>query len=1721
MISLIWVRTILSTNPWRSKRARALSVFLSAVAVIGAACVPSSAAAATRIDLKVLLLGTSTTDPSFLSWQTALQREGVPFDTVIASAGHTPITSATLSNTLSDGTQEAKYQAVIVSIGGLPICTTTCVSGLAQSEWNALEDYEQTFAIREIDGDVFPSASYGLNAPTTSGTLDGTQGSLTADGLTDFPYLKGSVLLGNYPVTAGAATTFGYEATPVSTTNFDTLVTGPGNSALVGVYTDPASVQRLVETYNQNSTLMQAELLQHGAIAWATRGVYFGDQRNYLETNIDDNFLSDDSWSTTTHTTDYNPANAIRERPADVDFGASWSAANNFRIDQLFNGGGSVAWAAGCTLTAAGGGAGSQDLCNGTAPNTDPLLAEFTKTNPATGKPYTASFGWVNHTWDHPNIDQGCATQNYIEAEIQENTAWASKAVSTTPGDPNAGGLGLTSTTDPTVALGAENPGVLVTGEHSGLANLLPGNPGTVDPPAFDGATASAGGGTLPAGTYTWAITDQFSPTGGESSASETTQTLTAPGSVQLQFGAVCHASDIKIYRGSGTAPTSWVLLTTINAPTTDPPNAWFANPTSTTDVTNGGAQTLSYTDTGAAGTAASAPPTVNGATESPYEQNTQLAAAWTAIGLKAFGSDSSKPYPNPATATFTAGSPPSTQFAAGATFTDGGAQAEARYPTNIYYNVSTEQQEVDEYNTLYLPSSLGGDCQSSSTTTCLSAPATFAQIIASVDQNMFGHVMGNDPRPHYFHQTNMMGQPPAGAPGGTPPSTSPSVGDGLYYTTMNGLLAEYNTYFNVSLQQPTSLAIATLLAQQAAWAANTSVSGYIEGNQVTVTNGATSAAEIPLTGITGVGSAYGGTTSGWTSAPAGTSTYTSSTTWPTAGIVVSQAPQGSWVNTFGSGGYLLAGWDGAQSVSDLPNVSATVSQGTATEWAQNTSDVRALQAPDGSSVRNAAAYTNPTAVVVKLGFTNAYSGTVSVYALDWNNEGDQESISVDDGSGPRSVALSSSFNNGDWVSVPVNVAAGGAVTITATKTAGTNAEISAIMLGGVGAPPATGGQQLSQGGWVGGVGSAGYDLAAWSGSSDLTSIPSASVTLVHGSRYVWAANTTDARALSDPGQATRNAATYYDPNQIEVQLTFSAAYTGALNLYGVDWDAGARRELITVNGQTDSLASDFSQGAWVSFPITVAANGIVTITVDRTAGANAVLSGIFLGGTGAPPAAPPTATQSPQGSWVGTYGVAGYVLAGWDNGLDSSSMPGVSETLTQGSRYEWAAGTTDVRALANAAGTVRDAAAYYDPNQVSIKLSFTNAYNGNLELYAVDWDNAGRQETVTVNGVSANMGSNFSNGAWLTFPIVVAANGTVTITVNRVAGPNAVLSGILLGGAGTPPAGPPVPTQSPQGNWVNTYGAAGYTLAGWDNGSDVTSIPGVTETLAQGSRYEWAANTTDARALANTAGTVRNAATYYDPNQIVVQLTFSVAYQGNLHLYAVDWDALGRRETITVNGVTANLTSDFSQGAWVAFPINVAANGGVTITVTRTAGVNAVLSGILLGDAGTPPAGPISPSQSPQGNWVGTYGSAGYDLAGFNSGSDAVSMPNATVSLIQGSSWVWAANQPITSDTQALANPGGTSRTAATYYDPNQIKVQLTFPNTFTGNLELYAVDWDTTARRETITVGNQTANLFSDFSQGAWATFPISVAAGGTITITVNHVAGDNAVLSGIFLN
>ena len=107
--------------------------------------------------------------------------------------------------------------------------------------------------------------------------------------------------------------------------------------------------------------------------------------------------------------------------PGDVATAVAWSRATGLRLDSLYNGGGSVDYAA-------------------EHGRSDPLLNAFLANR--------TTFGWVNHTYDHPNLD--CSARGFIVEEIERNTRWA-----------RSRGF-------------AVNAGELVTGEHSGLANLIP-----------------------------------------------------------------------------------------------------------------------------------------------------------------------------------------------------------------------------------------------------------------------------------------------------------------------------------------------------------------------------------------------------------------------------------------------------------------------------------------------------------------------------------------------------------------------------------------------------------------------------------------------------------------------------------------------------------------------------------------------------------------------------------------------------------------------------------------------------------------------------------------------------------------------------------------------------------------------------------------------------------------------------------------------------------------------------------------------------------------------------------------------------------------------------------------------------------------------------------------------------------------------------------------------
>jgi hypothetical protein len=327
------------------------------------------------------------------------------------------------------------------------------------------------------------------------------------------------------------------------------------------------------------------------------------------------------------------------------------------------------------------------------------------------------------------------------------------------------------------------------------------------------------------------------------------------------------------------------------------------------------------------------------------------------------------------------------------------------------------------------------------------------------------------------------------------------------------------------------------------------------------------------------------------------------------------------------------------------------------------------------------------------------------------------------------------------------------------------------------------------------------------------------------------------------------------------------------------------------------------------------------------------------------------TSDTSTRGNWEGVYGADGAVLTG----VTPQNIPSYATFQVQNQEnYAWDPNPSDPRALETGSGTARIAACWYSPATFNFDVNFTDGNTHQFALYAVDWDHLGRAETIQIldvntgNQLDLRTLSNFSSGAYLVWNI----SGHVRINVTNTGGTNAVVSGVFFG----PVSKAAVATflisdTSTGGGWEGVYGTDGTALA------NVTpqNIPSYVRFYVQNQEnYTWDSNPSDPRALETGSGTARIAACWYNPATFNFDVNFT---DGNTHqfaLYAVDWDHIGRAETIQIvdidtgNQLDLRTLSNFSSGAYLVWNIS----GHVRINVTNTGGANAVVSGVFFGAA-------------------------------------------------------------------------------------------------------------------------------------------------------------------------
>ena len=499
-----------------------------------------------------------------------------------------------------------------------------------------------------------------------------------------------------------------------------------------------------------------------------------------------------------------------------------------------------------------------------------------------------------------------------------------------------------------------------------------------------------------------------------------------------------------------------------------------------------------------------------------------------------------------------------------------------------------------------------------------------------------------------------------------------------------------------------------------------------------------------------------------------------------------------------------------------------------------------------------------------------------------------------------------------------------------------------------------------TQGSWRNTYGAEGYNLAQGS-----SSLPNYATMSLGGSQdWTWLASTADVRGLQKPAPATdRLAAVWYSPTTFTMNLDLTGG-THRVALYFVDWENAGRAERVEVLDRSTGAVLDtrdvsgFAGGKYLSWDL----SGAVQFRFTRTAGNNAVLSGLFFGNPPPSPPSPPTppgtaayvgTDTTTQGTWRSAYGAEGYSLS-----QGPASLPAYATVSVAGNdNWTWLASTADVRGLQKPApATDRLAAVWYTAGAFTVDLTLTGGTH-RVSLYFVDWENAGRAQRVEV--LNAGTGavldtrdvSAFAGGKYLSWDLA----GAVQFRLTRTGGNNAVLSGLFFG---NPPPSPPSPPTIPgtaafvgsntttQGTWRGTFGADGYSLA-----QGASSLPGYAAVAVSGNQdWMWVASTADVRGLQKPApATDRLAAVWYSSTTFNLDVDITGAAK-RVSLYFVDWENAGRAERVEVLDRTTGTVLDtrnlsaFAGGTWLRWDVA----GSLTFRITRTGGNNAVVSGVF-----------------------------------------------------------------------------------------------------------------------------------------------------------------------------
>jgi subtilisin family serine protease/uncharacterized membrane protein YkoI len=241
------------------------------------------------------------------------------------------------------------------------------------------------------------------------------------------------------------------------------------------------------------------------------------------------------------------------------------------------------------------------------------------------------------------------------------------------------------------------------------------------------------------------------------------------------------------------------------------------------------------------------------------------------------------------------------------------------------------------------------------------------------------------------------------------------------------------------------------------------------------------------------------------------------------------------------------------------------------------------------------------------------------------------------------------------------------------------------------------------------------------------------------------------------------------------VTVTSLAGFDGTVSLAASGLPSGA-----TAGFNPASVTSSGSSTLTISTsPATPGGSHTITVRGQSGALSHSLTVSLMVSVSVAPAGALVQVDTGTQGTWKGTYGFDGYLIAN-----DATNLPAYAQlTLSGQGDHTWVGSTTEVRALQKASAADRIASTWHSTSSFDIDINLSDGNWHQVAVYSLDWENTGRSQRVDVlDATSGNVMATrnvtaFSSGQYVVWNL----RGHVKLRVTKTAGYNCVLSGIFF----------------------------------------------------------------------------------------------------------------------------------------------------------------------------------------------------------------------------------------------------------------------------------------------------------------------------------------------------